>query len=170
MAQSEKSLHQFRIDANKTWKDDTFSLSGLVKYVQGGTNKDLNELLSKTGLKPDVITVPFLLKHANPELLVYANDSSEVKNKDGKIVKKAGDVFKKGDKKTRFSLWFVTGTVLKFHAEIKAAAQSSKPKVIQAPKTELEAIEQEVKVTGARVKQNKRSNAAKKANAVKKAA
>ena len=169
MAQNEKSLHQFRIDANKQWKEDNFSLSGLVKYVQSGVNKDLIELLSKTGLKPDVITVPFLLKNAKPELLVYSSDSSEVRNKAGKIVKKAGELFKTGDKKTKFSLWFVTGTILKFHAEVQAKAQSSKPVVVSAPKTELEKSEAEVKRTGARVQQNKRSNAAKVA-AAKKAA
>ena len=105
-------MHLLRIDANKAWKEDMFSLSGLCKYVQSGTNKDLNLLIEKIGIKPDVVTVDFLLKNANEKLLVT----------------------KSGEKKTKFSLWFVSGTLLKFHSEIMAKAATSQPVKIETEK------------------------------------
>ena len=115
MKKENNGLHLLRIDANKAWKEDMFSLSGLCKYVQSGTNKDLNLLIEKIGLKPDVITVDFLLKNANPKLMVT----------------------KSGEKKTKFSLWFISGTLLKFHSEIMAKAATSQPVKIE-PKSETE--------------------------------
>jgi len=112
MKKENNGLHTLRIDANKAWKEDMFSISGLCKYVQSGTNKDLNLLIEKIGLKPDVITVDFLLKNATPKLLVC----------------------KDGSKKQKFSLWFVSGTLLKFHSEICAKAATSQPVKIETEK------------------------------------
>ena len=112
MKKENNGLHLLRIDANKVWKEEMFSLSGLVKYVHSKTNKDLNLLIEKIGITPEVITVDFLLKNANEKLLVT----------------------KSGEKKTKFSLWFISGTLLKFHSEICAKAATSQATKIETEK------------------------------------
>lgn len=115
-----ESLHKFRIEANREWKEDNFSLSGLTKYVQGNTNKNLKIIFEKTGLNSEMVTVDWILKTAKAETLLT----------------------KSGEKRKLFSLWFVSGLILNFAAEINAKAQISNTVVItekKAEKTEIEA-------------------------------
>ena len=106
------SLHQDRIEANRTWKDDCFSISALTKYVQSGINPHLQTIFNKTGLSPDMVTVEWVLKTAKPETLLT----------------------KSGEKRTRFSLWFVSGLILNYAAEIAAKAQISSSVKIEEKK------------------------------------
>ena len=107
-----ESLHQDRIEANRTWKDDCFSISALTKYVQSGINPHLQTIFNKTGLSPDMVTVEWVLKTAKPETLLT----------------------KSGEKRTRFSLWFVSGLILNYAAEIAAKAQISSSVKIEEKK------------------------------------
>lgn len=113
MAKKE-SLHKDRIEANRTWKEDTFSISALTKYVQSGVNPHLQTIFNKTGLSKDMVTVDWVLKVSKPEQLLT----------------------KSGEKRTKFSLWFISGLILNYAAEISAKAQISSSVKIEEKKPE----------------------------------
>jgi len=61
MKTNEKSLYQKRIDTNKSYKNENFSLSGLLRYLKSNTtNKELKILLTALKLKQSEITFDML--------------------------------------------------------------------------------------------------------------
>lgn len=129
------------------WREDSFSLNGIINHMQRTNEPAINALLEKTGLKKDVITVAWVLKHCDKNKLVKHR-----KNEAGKLIPTE-------EKKVFFSLGIITGTINRFYAEVQAKAQSSQPKVQVKELTELEKTEDEAKKAAAKVEQNKKRNA-----------
>lgn len=144
------TLHELRRVANVVWKEETFSLNGLVKYIQSTNDESINAMLKKVGISKEVITVKWLLSNCDPDKL-----KKRVKDE------KTGKWNVGTEKKEKFSLWFVSGTILRFHADIQSKAQSSQPAKVKKPElTEGEQtkkdVQSEVKQSAAKVAANKR--------------
>ena len=142
------SMFELRRLSNIAWKEDSFTLNGLVRYVQRSNDEAINAMLVKTGIDKSVITVKWVLKNCDPNLLV-----KKTKNK------LTDKLELTNEKKEFFSLWLISGTIQRFEASIRALASSSRPKVIEPEKNELQKAKEEEKKAAAKVAANKKRNA-----------
>jgi len=147
------TIHELRRLSNLIWKIEIFSLNKLVNYVQTTEDIYLNTFLQKCHLDKSVITTKWLTTNCKPEELKKQAYNKELKK-----------FYYTDEKRTKFGIWFITGVIQKFAAEVQARAQSSHPKkieVIKDPSLIAEA-KKEVEKTASIVAQNKKRNKEKR--------
>lgn len=86
--------------ANSAWKNENFSLMGVVRYINKSKESNLLAFLAENNIKPAAVTIDLVKSGAKPEKFFSHN--------------KAGEIT--GEKKL-FSLWFAL-------TAIKAAQKS----------------------------------------------
>ena len=147
------TIHELRRLSNLIWKIEIFSLNKLVNYVQTTEDIYLNTFLQKCHLDKSEITTKWLTTNCKPEELKKQAYNKELKK-----------FYYTDEKRTKFGIWFITGVIQKFAAEVQARAQSSHPKkteVIKDASLVTEAKKDEEK-TATKVQTNKRANQAKR--------